>query len=70
MAVRGVGAVHVADLRHSGERRIEATSEMDCFTFSASDGEIVDISVVGQADGGSFVPAWRLLDRDGNDVDG
>ena len=41
---------------------IESGSEMDCFAFTAADGEFVDISVVSQADGGSFLPAWSLLD--------
>ena len=48
---------------------IETSSAVDCFTFTARDGEIVDISVVSQDAAGSFQPAWRLIDRSGNDVD-
>src|SRR5215472_9868438 len=49
---------------------IETTSEVDCFTFTASDAEIVDISVVGEDAAGSFQPAWRLLDSSGTPVGG
>ena len=49
---------------------IETTSEVDCFTFTASDAEIVDISVVSLAAGSPFQPAWRLLDGSGTPVGG
>ncbi len=49
---------------------IDTSGEVDCFAFTASDGEIVDISVVSQAAGGSFRPSWILLDSSGTPVDG
>ena len=49
---------------------IDAASEVDCFTFAASDAEIVDISVVSLADGSTFQPAWRLVDGSGTPVAG
>jgi hypothetical protein len=36
---------------------IDTASETDCFAFTATDGEIIDISVVSQATGSSFQPA-------------
>jgi pimeloyl-ACP methyl ester carboxylesterase len=49
---------------------IETASEVDCFTFTAGDAEIVDISVVSLAAGSSFQPEWRLLDGSGSPVGG
>jgi len=49
---------------------IGAASEVDCFTFTTSDAEVVDISVVSLAAGSPFQPAWRLLDGSGTPVDG
>jgi pimeloyl-ACP methyl ester carboxylesterase len=49
---------------------IETASEVDCFTFTASDAEVVDISVVSLAAGSPFQPAWRLLDPSGTPVGG
>jgi hypothetical protein len=49
---------------------IETTSEVDCFTFTASGAEIVDVSVVGSNAASSFQPAWRLLDGAGAPVAG
>lgn len=49
---------------------IESASEVDCFTFTASDPEIVDISVVSLAASSPFRPSWRLLDGSGNPVAG
>jgi len=49
---------------------IETASEADCFFFTATDGELVDISVVGQEEGSSLRPSWLLVDRTGAPVDG
>ena len=49
---------------------IETDSEVDCFTFDATGDEVVDVSVVAQADDGSFQPAWRVLDGSGAPVAG
>lgn len=49
---------------------IEAASEVDCFGFNVSDGEVVDISVVSQTPGSSFQPSWLLFDRSGAPVNG
>jgi hypothetical protein len=49
---------------------IQTASEVDCFIFNATDGEIVDISVVSQATGSSFRPSWILLDGSGSPVAG
>jgi len=48
---------------------IEAASEVDCFTFTASDAEVVQVSAVSPA-GSALELAWRLLDGSGNPIVG
>ena len=49
---------------------IDGSDEVDCFTLAAPDAEIVDVSVVSQETGGTFRPAWRLVDDTGTPVAG
>ena len=49
---------------------IDTAGEVDCFELTAPDAEIVDVSVVSQETGGTFQPAWRLLDDMGMPVAG
>src|SRR5215468_743394 len=48
---------------------IDTPSEVDCFTFDASDGQTVEITAVHVGDT-PFRAAWRLLDSSGNPVEG
>ena len=48
---------------------IDSADEVDCFTFTASGAEIVDITAVHVGDT-SLRAAWRLLDGSGNPVGG
>lgn len=48
---------------------IDSASEVDCFTFTASGAEIVDITAIHVGDT-SLRAAWRLLDSSGNPAGG